>query len=525
MIMNRQSGILLHITSLAGKEGVGTLRDGLEFIKALKSSGQHLWQVLPLNPTNHEGSPYQSPSVFAGNPTIISLESLVEAGDLPKKDYLKYLRQWRRFKKKYHLSSHYVDYGFLWRYKLGYDPKFRNLSASPLKNAFKNFIDKQDKKRFKLFQDFCDQEQGWLTTYSQFMAYKCLYGFKFSWQQWPKAYGSNLSYQHLKYINEAVYFFKYLQFVFDEQAKKLFNFASKSGITLIGDLAIYPGFDSADVWSNPHCYQLKENCRPRWVAAVPPDYFSKNGQLWGNPVYTWGRVGTDFLHRQIYDWWLKRIKRQLAYHHVLKLDHFRGLVAYGRTSPKAKTARHTTWILGPGDEFLNYISQHLPHPMPLIAEDLGYINEQVHYLRQKYHLPGMKIFLFAKYKSESDPYLPQNINQYSVYYTGTHDNETLVQKLHQKLKPKAKLRMLEFLNKSREELPNWQAVDLISGSHAGWVIFPIQDILGLGKEARMNIPSSPSGSWRFRLTNKQMDIYNKNIGRHLKKITDRHHRL
>ncbi|NMB56504.1 4-alpha-glucanotransferase [Candidatus Beckwithbacteria bacterium] len=507
----RQSGILLPLFSLPSKEGIGTLRDGLLFLDILKKTKQTLWQILPVHPTNptKDYSPFQSSALFAGNPMLISLESLVGVGDLEEIYYQDFVRKCQ------HLAQGKIDYDFLWEAKLGFD----NTKNTPLKIAFRKFL--TNSERISLFKQFEHKNKFWLEAYAQFFALKKNYGFAKVWSDW-KQEDKLRQEKFSEKINKAdLYFFKYLQFVFDEQFKALRQKAKANKIKLIGDLAIYPGFDSVDVWANQELFQLLENGEMEWCAAVPPDYFSPTGQKWGNPLYKWGEVGNVEIHKKIFLWWEQRIKREYEYFDWLKFDHFRGVIAYGRLNPHEKDAINTHWIYGPGKQFFTYLEDKLNKTLCLIAEDLGLITDNVRQLKEELNMPGMKIFLFADFTNPHDKYLPANVEENCVFYTGTHDNETLRQKVEEVIDENQKNALFNFLNNSSQKDWHLKTIELISESSAKWIIFPMQDLLNLGRQARQNIPGSEKNNWRWQLTANDLETYQKKVGINLKKITEK----
>lgn len=525
----RRSGILLHISSLPNEEGIGTLgEESRNFARLLASCGQRLWQILPIHPTIVGDSPFQGPSVFAGNPNLVSLAELVRTGDLTEAEYAEYLDSWRAYKAGHPgRSDAYVEYGFLWERKLGFDSRLPGWDSAPLRRAYEGFRRRASSQRRKAFEDFIQRNAWWLEPYANFMALKEAHGFEKLWNSWEEPAKSGATPAQAERAN----FYKYVQFVFDEQMSALRECAKASGVALVGDLAIYPGYDSADVWANRELFQLDASGAMTCVAAVPPDYFSATGQLWGNPLYKWGEVGSKEDHERIYSWWAKRFERELSYFDILKLDHFRGLESYGRVDAKASDATGAVWVKGPGMEFFKRTEHLLGKKPPLIAEDLGIITDAVRRLLRKTGYPGMKVFIFADWtadprKNRKHPYLPHNVarNPNSVFYTGTHDNETLRQKVESGMTEEERKGLTLYLERSSERELHWKAIDVISASASETTIFPVQDILYLGAEARMNNPSQSSGWWRWRLTGSQMEELAKEAGPHLLEISSRHGR-
>lgn len=508
MTLNNENkaGILLHITSLSGIEGIGTLgKEAHAFIDYLSAAGQRIWQILPINPTSifSDNCPFQGYSLFAGEPLLINLELLVEKGDLKEEERMGFIeRQGMQ-------NMGQVDFPFLWKAKLGFG--YSDFGVSPLWKAYLGFTKKNNRAR--AFYEFCERNNQWLDDYAYFMALKQIYGFEKPWHEWDEEDKSRKPGFNKKLVDKAEYC-KYLQFVFDEQISSLLIKARRNGIELIGDIPIYPSYDSADVWANPDLFQLNEDGSMRWVAAVPPDYFSEDGQIWGSPVYNWDSNNT-------FKWWAARIEGLLEYHDALKFDHFRGIMEYGRIPPNEKTARNAKWVKGPGKQFFEYVRGKLG-ALPIIAEDLGIITPEIRQNLQELGFPGMNIFIFADLQDKGNMYLPENAKANSASYTGTHDNETLLQKMDG-MDPSGRKSFVDYLNKSSEEGLNWKAIDLLYKSASNRVIIPMQDILGLGGEARMNNPSRTSGNWIWRMTEKQMDEFRKSIP-HLRELAIKHNR-
>lgn len=517
----RKSGILLHITSLPCEEGVGTLGEfAHQFLDALHRAGQQSWQMLPIHTTDRGGSPFNGSSLFAGNPNLIDLKILVTIGDLSEAQYQGYLDRWRAYKQQTSTSDRFTNYDFLWRQK----------HAIPLRHAYEGFRRNPGAQRQRAFEAFARKNHQWLTDYASFMALKGSYGWNTKWSEWDKQdkFTAKRFEKHLD--GETIDFYKYLQFAFDEQMTTLCAKAKELGVELIGDLPMYPAYDSADVWANQDMFQLeKKTGRMRLVAAVPPDYFSKKGQRWGYPLFKWGVVGTQGDHERLYAWWLKRIGRESDYLNLIKLDHFRGIVAYGSVRSTEKDASKARWNRGPGKEFFEYLQKHLGS-LPFILEDLGVITADVRKLRRQVG-PGIKVFQFADFAGDpaesNHIYLPHNQvkDPRCVYYTGTHDNETLRQWVEESLNKPKQRNLKKYLSQSSEKDVHWQAIDMISASAAERVIFPMQDLLNLGKHARMNHPSVAEGQWRWRMTKEEFEQFRGKVGTHLFKITKRNKRI
>lgn len=496
-----KTGLLLPLFSTPGGEGIGTLPDAVRFLDTLSTAGFNIWQILPIHPTGLGDSPFQGPSLFAANPNLIGLSGLVEAGDLDAGDYRDYLRRWENFKAADPgRSDGYIEYGFLWEEKLGFGKDPEGFFSSPLYRAYKGFLSHKDTARRDRFETFRAREAGWLEDYAVFMAAKVAHGFPTGWADWPSDLALRRGSFATALPKDLIGYFKYLQFVFDEQMAAFHNAAQARGIEVIGDVPIYPAYESADVWANQDLFQLDSNGRMTYVAAVPPDYFSATGQLWGNPLYRWGPAFSEGENDAVFDWWRSRFRRLFQYHDRIKFDHFRGTVAYGRVRADATDARDAEWIPGPGRLLFESLEKDFRCADRLTVEDLGIITEDVAELRDELGIPGMKIFLFADLGDPTHEYWPHNSAERAncFHYTGTHDNETFVQKLSEMSEADREM-FLNYLGTSSEKEPRLQAIDLLLLSESKAVILPAQDLLGLGAEARMNNPSEAFGWWRWRL--------------------------
>lgn len=507
----RGSGILLHISSCPGKDAIGTIRDCYPVLDIMKDAGQTFWQRLPVNPTGYGDSPFQGPSRFAANPNLISLEDLVERGDLSKKNYNKYHEKWDQYKKEPNVWPSYAEYGFLWNNKLGFDIAPGNFSNSVLRRAYIGFKTNKDKLRHNLAEEFyADPLQNeWLDDYAIFMALKQKYGFDVPWNKWK----DNDKYRKpgfVKDINpDEIEFQKYLQFVLDEQLTSLYMYQKKLGIKSIGDLPIYPGYDSAEVWQNPEFFQLDKLLNMIRVAAVPPDDFDpENGQLWGNPLYRWGDAGSRQDQEKVFEYFYYLFKRNFQYCDVKKRDHARGYTGFGSVSSSEKSAKTAKWIKGPGNAFLDYLNMRFGYKVPLLEEDLGVITPDVEMDLQLSNNPRMQVLLFVDTEDFKDnkpnncPHRIENSTTNHVSYTGTHDNPPTLEEYHQYMNDSRKKQFRDYLRRhSNEKEIHWMAIDAISGSDAGLVISQMQDLLKLGKGSRMNYPGQPQGYWRWRMTN------------------------
>ncbi len=470
--MERSSGILLHITSLPGRYGIGTMgREACHFVDFLVASGQKLWQILPLGHTGYGDSPYQCFSAFAGNPLIIDLEKLVEQqlltpDDLPDHE---------------HFSDDEVDYGkqFHEKYVL-------------LEEAYKRFQEIDAPEMKQQYESFCTSNNWWLDDYAFFMALKIHYGGK-AWNEWDdqirKREPGALE-RYREHLADTIGFYSFLQFLFYQQWLELKTYANTNNIKIIGDLPIYVAFDSADAWANPEIFDFDENLNPRTVAGVPPDYFSETGQLWGNPIYDW-----EYLKEQGFRWWIDRIKANFLLYDILRIDHFRGLAAYWSVPYGEETAINGKWIDAPGEAMLRAVYDALGEK-PIIAENLGVITPDVEELREQFNMPGMKILQFAFDSGEDNDFIPHTYDKNSVVYTGTHDNNTTVGWFKHS-PPQDKQHMHDYFC-LHENDPAWSLIRLAWSTVSNIAIAPMQDLLRLDEDARMNFPGKSPGYWKWR---------------------------
>ncbi len=470
MSFTRASGILLHPTSLPSRHGIGDLgQTAYEFIDFLVRTKQQLWQILPLGPTGHGNSPYMCYSAMAGNPMLISLDGLVEQGLLDTAD----LTEVPKF------PSERVDYERVIPYKLGL-----------LKRAAQAFQPDQSQE----FQEFCQAQAFWLDDYSLFMALKeANHGL--SWSSWDQALAKRdpaaLETWRDK-LADAVFLQKFLQFEFCRQWFALKAYANERHIQIVGDMPIYVAHDSADVWAFPENFMIDPaTLMPSEMAGVPPDYFSETGQLWGNPTYNW-----EVLEKTQFDWWLKRIKTSLSYVDHIRIDHFRGFESYWAVPEGEQTAIHGQWVQAPGAALFERVEAVLGK-LPFLAEDLGIITPEVEALRDRFGFPGMKILQFAFGSDHRNPYLPFNCDRNFVIYTGTHDNDTTLG-WYGTANDYEKHRLATFVGALNPESVHWGMIRLALSSIATLAIIPLQDLLGLGSEARMNTPGLAEGNWEWR---------------------------
>ena len=465
----RESGILMHITSLPGPYGIGTMgKQAYAFVDFLEKAGQSYWQILPLTPTGYGDSPYQSFSACAGNHYLIDLDTLVEEG-LLKQEEITAIR--------WGVTETRVDFGTMYTRR-----------NAVLKLACSRFVPDE------AYEAFVRENESWLSDYSIFMALKEENGGK-PWLQWPeelKCHDPEALAQKRRALKEAVEFQCFLQYQFDRQWKALRGYANGKGIRIIGDVPIYVPLDSADVWAAPELFQLDASRRPEVVAGCPPDAFTADGQLWGNPIYDWQKMAdTDYL------WWIKRLKAAANMYDVVRIDHFRGFESYWAVPAGDDTARNGKWVKGPGLAFIEAIKQALPD-LDFIAEDLGYMTKEVRRLQLDSGYPGMKVIEFAFDSREESDYLPHLYPVDSVCYTGTHDNVPLKQWFDE-ASPEDIAYAKTYLGLNEEEGLIWGMLRGGMGSVSRIFVAQMQDYLELGKEARMNFPGTLSmDNWTWR---------------------------
>ena len=466
----RGSGILMHITSLPGPYGVGTFgKHAYAFVDFLQQAGQQYWQILPLNPTGYGDSPYQSCSAFAGNHYLIDLDLLVEEGLLQKEELDGIC--WTEREDR-------VDFYRLYINRL-----------NVLRLAWKRFHKTEE------LDAFCRKNSDWLPDFALFMALKDQNGGK-SWLQWPKDLKMrqpDAIWNARHQLQEEIRFYSFVQYLFYKQWTALRSYANEKGISIIGDVPIYVPMDSVDVWSNPELFQLDEALNPTAVAGCPPDAFSEDGQLWGNPLYHWAKMEkSGFL------WWIRRMGAAQKLYDVVRLDHFRGFEAYWAVPYGETTAKNGEWIKGPGMNFINAVKAALPK-LQIIAEDLGFLTQEVLDLRDESGFPGMKVLEFAFDSREPSDYLPHKYIQNSVCYTGTHDNMTMRQWL-ETAPEEAVAYATEYMRLNEEEGLVWGVIRTAFASVSDLCIIQMQDYLDLGGQARMNFPGTTQDNWVWRMT-------------------------
>ena len=497
MINYRTAGIILHITSLPGKFGIGDLgSDAYKFVDFLESSGQKLWQILPIGPTGYGDSPYSCFSAFAGNYLFISPEFLVEKGLLRKENILDLPN----------FNSSKVEFGKVHEYKL-----------SLLRKSFENFNNSENNLKSS-FEKFCNENQEWLYDFALFMSAKNEHN-GIEWSKWDEGLAQRKE-ESLKEwsdkLRDEIQYHKFVQFLFTRQWNKLKKYANKKNIKIIGDVPIFIAYDSSDLWANKEYFKVDKNGKAISVAGVPPDYFSPTGQLWGNPIYRW-----DVMEKDNFSWWVKRIRHQLKYVDILRIDHFRGFDAYWEIPGNAHTAEKGKWIKTPGEKLFNALKNQLGE-LPIIAEDLGVITKSVNKLRNKFNFPGMNILQFAFGDGMENRFLPHNYKQNSVVYTGTHDNDT-TRGYFDKVKTKKNniyKHVQEYLNYHDDDLTQ-ELIRTAYASSANMAIIPMQDVLNLGTEARMNFPGTLGDNWNWRFTWEQID---KNLASKYKRLTELYER-
>lgn len=473
-MFKRASGVLMHISSLPGRFGIGTLgKDAFKFVDFLAASGQSYWQTLPLCPISEKGcnSPYQSSSAYAGNELFIDLELLCEWGFLSSQDY------------------EGIDYSD--ESKVDYTSLYKTRQRIFIK-LFKNFCSAIPEDFYK----FCNKNSAWLEDYALFMAIKEQSSNKdfHLWSNGIRHREQNCLNRWKKGCEKTVLYHKMLQYFFFKQWYRLKSYANQKGIKIIGDVPIYVSLDSADVWANPKLFLLNSELKPTVVSGCPPDSFSKNGQLWGNPTYDW-----DELKKQGYNWWIERIKFSLKLCDVVRIDHFRAFDSYYCIPYTAKNAKAGCWQKGPGMDFINALKEELPDAA-IIAEDLGFLTESVKELLSTSGFYGMKVLQFAFDSRESNDYLPYKYKENSVVYTGTHDNDTILG-----WEKYAKREDVAYAKKYlRTENLGEGMMAAALASPCNLCILTMQDILSLGASARMNIPGTKDGNWEWRCTEKQL---------------------
>ena len=490
---HRYSGVLVHPTSFPSPYGIGDMGRGAhEFIEFLSMAGQHLWQVLPLGPSGNGNSPYQSYSVFAGQTLLISPELLIEKKLLTEAD----VHPIPEF------NADRVDYDKVTTYK-----------TSLFKKAYEHFRHTADKNLLEEYDSFQSNNQYWLDDYCLYMAGKDYHN-GLPWYEWedslldptPKERAS-----WMKLLSSEIDYYRFIQFAFFSQWYELKDYANKKGIAIIGDIPIFTAPDSADVWANKELFKLDSKGHPLEVAGVPPDYFSATGQLWGNPLYDWDAMKDDG-----YRWWIERVRNQLDQVDYIRIDHFRGFEAYWAVPAGEETAMNGKWKKGPGEALFEAIQKALGEELPIFAEDLGIITPEVEKFRDTLGFPGMKILQFGFDGTGESTFLPHQLDTRNcICYTGTHDNDTTCG-WYEHTSEQNKDKVRRYMNTDASSV-SWDFIRTCLGTIAKYAIFPVQDLLKLGSEHRMNTPGTATGNWEFRYRSGLLD---EGMAKGLKQMTE-----
>jgi 4-alpha-glucanotransferase len=474
MTEERISGVLLHVTSLPSHGGVGDFGPAAyAFVDFLVAGKQRLWQVLPLSPTGYGSSPYSALSAFAGNPLLISLEKLAHAGWIP----------WESLNGLPGADGP-CDFAVAFERKL---PLIEQAAAK--------FLDEASNDDRMRFQRFCQDNISWLTDYAMFSVLRRRFGYA-SWNQWPIEFACRHPDTITNLLNESgreLAIEQVVQFFFSEQWAALRAYCTERKVQILGDVAIFVSYDSADVWTHPEIFELDVDRNPTRVSGVPPDYFSATGQRWGNPLYKW-----PLLEDHGFDWWVARFRRAFALYDSVRLDHFRGFEAYWSIPSDEQTAMNGQWVKAPGHALFNRLKE-IFGSLPFIAEDLGLITKEVDELREYFGLPGMRILQFGFGDRGGHLYLPHRFVENTVVYTGTHDNNTTLGWWRHDVTPEERVSVETYLHPMREDTEIVSAmIKAAEGSVARVCILPMQDVLRLGSEARMNTPAAANGNWTWR---------------------------
>ncbi len=496
MNQDRMSGVLLHVTSLPSLGGMGDFGPAAyAFVDFLAAAKQRLWQVLPLGPTGYGGSPYSALSAFAGNPALISLELLAQQG-------------WIAEERLAGLA--------------GYDGPADFAAATRrqqlIEEAAGNFLDRADDATRARFQKFCQENMSWLPDYASFNVLRRRFG-PISWNQWPEEYALRKQDALAALLTEqarALAVEQAVQFFFDEQWRALRAYCAGHDIRILGDVAIFVNYDSAEVWTHPEIFDLDEKGKMLRVSGVPPDYYSATGQRWGNPLYRW-----DVLQERGFDWWVARVRRSLALYDMVRLDHFRGFEAYWSIAADEPTAIHGQWVKAPGLELFERLKEVFGE-LPFVAEDLGLITPEVEELRERCGFPGMRVLQFGFSDRGAHIYLPHRYVPNTVAYTGTHDNDTTLGWWQSGATAEERAHVQSYLQPVQQDDEIVGAMmRAVARSVANLCIFPMQDILRLGSEARMNTPSEMAGNWTWRYASDALDAKLAEQLANLMELTDR----
>ncbi|MHA1583733.1 MAG: 4-alpha-glucanotransferase [Promethearchaeota archaeon] len=486
--MHRSAGILLHPTSLFTPFGIGDLgSSAYKFINFLNKAGFSYWQILPIGPTGYLDSPYQCISALAGNPLLIAPDGLIQMKLVSRSQVMESYQEKETNKEPIQwTSSRFVDYG-----------KVRTAKYRLFEKAFHTFQN-SDKKiivdSHSDFSDFCNKNTYWLDNFVLFFSLKQEFDLK-SWVEWPDKY----KFQEKNAINEWIQthqqelnYYKFIQWIFNKQWHELRSYANQHGVSIIGDMPIFVAHDSVDVWMHKELFTLNLDGSLKYQAGVPPDYFSKTGQLWGNPLYLWKK-----LKKTKYSWWIQRFRRFLELVDQIRIDHFRGFEAYWCVKGEAKNAVVGKWIKAPGEELFKTLLKKFGK-MPIIAENLGLITPKVEQMRKKFDFPGMHVLQFGFSSDGKNPHILHNFRHYSVAYTGTHDNNTTLGWWNSKAAPDEKDFIKEYLESDLTDIVR-DLIRALYRSVATLAIIPMQDFLGEDSKARMNTPSVPEGNWKYRM--------------------------
>ena len=466
----RTCGILMPIFSLPSPYGIGTMgQDAYDFVDFLEKAGQTYWQILPLNPTNYGDSPYQSFSSYAGNPYFIDPDMLIQEGLLTKAEVESY---------DFGGDNDKIDYGKLYENRI-----------LMLKTAFERFIPNE------AYSVFIQENAYWLEDYALFMALKNAHN-DISWQEWDNSLrvrdAAAIEKIKAAYQKE-IELYRFIQYKFSEQWYRLKNYANSKGVYIIGDIPIYVAYDSADVWSDPKQFMLDDTLMPTRVAGCPPDAFSADGQLWGNPLYNWKAMKRDG-----FTWWKNRLGYALKLYDLIRIDHFRGFESFYAIPYGDDTAKNGKWLKGPDMALFRELKKAFGDDLPIIAEDLGFLTPQVLKMLKLSGFPGMKVLQFAFTPDKDSDYLPHNFNKNCVVYTGTHDNDTIIGWSENSDEDSVKMAK-DYLRAGDREGFNWTMIKAAMASVADICILMMPDFMGLGSEARMNTPSTVGGNWQWRI--------------------------
>lgn len=479
----------MHISSLPSPYGIGDFgMETFRFVDFLSKSGQKIWQILPLTIPDSIGSPYASPSAFAGNWLLISPGELMREGLLHKKSLPKEQR----------VTPVKYSKIFLQRKQI-------------IERSYEHFLKHAAAKQRKSFKDFTQKQSSWLDDYALFMALKDHFKGD-QWFKWPASI-ANREKETIKYwqdkIKKQIAIFQYGQWIFFSQYKKLKRYAHKKGVRIFGDIPFFIIHDSVDVWVNKKIFLLDNNNQPLAKSGVPPDYFSKRGQLWGDPQYNW-----DVMKKNNFRWFVRRLEMAEQFYDDVRLDHFRGYRAVWHVDPKSKSSKKGKWVKVPGNLLFKRVKEKFRR-LSIIAEDLGYITSDVVKLREKTRFPGMRVMQFGFSGKHDNFHLPSNFPKDTVAYTGTHDNDTTYGWITKSGKPPQKKFALDYTNVGKKEFA-WKLIEMGAMSKSRWFIFPMQDALNLGSEARMNKPSTKKKNWQWRM---KKDVLTDELAEKIKKLT------